>query len=59
MKNLLKIWSLLDLRLSGIMTGGWRKGAASLCGWERKTHGMLSQQLHLPSSQYTSLSLDY
>lgn len=35
-QNLLK-WSLLDMRLSGIMIGGWGKGATSLCGRERKT----------------------
>lgn len=64
MQNLLK-WSLLYKRLSGIMIGDWGKGAACLCGREKKTarngpaQGMLSHHLHLPTSQYMSLPLEH
>lgn len=64
MQNLLK-WSLLDMRLSGIMIGGRGKGAANLCERGRKTarngppQGMLSHHLHLPTSQDRSLPLEH
>lgn len=58
-------WSLLDMKLSAIMIGGWGKGAASLRGRKKKTasngppQDMLSHHLHLPTSQYMSLPLEH